>query len=73
MQKKSYYKEGNIEAMNILLDKRQGTSMLMPHWVKPTLELLNSNPKVAILRAMAALIVEAEKLHSAIKERNVAS
>jgi CRP-like cAMP-binding protein len=72
MKKKPYYKKGNIESMNILLDKRQGTSMLMPHWVKPTLELLSYNPKVAILRAMAALIVDAEKLHSAIKERNVA-
>lgn len=72
MQKKPFYRHGNIESMNILLDKIQATSMLMPHWVKPTLKLLNSNPKVAILRAMAALTVGAEKLHSMIKERNVA-
>jgi len=72
MQKRPFYKEGNVESMNILLDKRQGTSMLAPHWVKPTLELLSYNPKVAFLRAMAGLIVSSEKLHSVIKKRNLA-
>lgn len=72
MQKEPFYKSGNIEAMNILLDKRQDTSMLMPHWVKPILKLLTHNPQVAILRTMATLIVDTEKLYSAIKERNVA-
>jgi hypothetical protein len=72
MHKRPFYKEGNVESMNILLDKRQGTSLLAPHWVKPTLELLGYNPKVAFFRAMAALIVSSEKLHSVIKERNLA-
>jgi hypothetical protein len=34
-------------------------------------ELLSYNPNAAILKAMAALIVDAEKLHAAIEERNV--
>jgi len=71
MQKRPFYKYGNLEAMNILLDKRQGFSALMPRWVPPTLKLLSINPQVAIFRTMAALIVDAEKLYSAIKERNI--
>jgi CRP-like cAMP-binding protein len=73
MQKKTFYQSGNHESMNILLDKRQGVSALMPQWVAPILKLLSHNPQIAILRTMAALIIEAEKLHSAIKEQNIAS
>jgi hypothetical protein len=70
MPKKPFYKSGNIESMNILLDKKQGISALMPRWVSPTLKLLSINPQLAILRVMAALIVDAEKLYSAINKRS---
>jgi hypothetical protein len=72
MQKKPFYRVGNIESMNILLDKKQGISALMPRWVSPTLKLLRTNPQAAMLRTRAALIVDAEKLSSTIKERNLA-
>ena len=70
MPKKPFYQSGNIESMNILLDKKQGISALMPRWVSPILKLLSINPQLAILRVMAALIVDAEKLYSAINKRS---
>jgi CRP-like cAMP-binding protein len=70
MRKKPFYKEGNVEAMNILLDKRQGVSSPIPDWVKPTLDLLSYNPKAALSRAIVGLIVESNKFISLIKKKS---
>nr|VFK18461.1 MAG: Transglutaminase-like superfamily protein [Candidatus Kentron sp. LPFa] len=70
MREKPFYRHGNIEAMNILLDKRQGLFMPAPHWIRLTLKLLNDDPDLAILKAMAGLMGDTEKLRLAIRERN---
>jgi len=70
MLKKPFYKEGNVEAMNILLDKRQGVSSPIPNWVKPTLDLLSYNPNAALSRTIAGLIVESSKFISLIQKNS---
>jgi hypothetical protein len=60
MSKRPFYKVGNVEAMNLLLDKAQGTFRPTPMWVTSTLELLRYQPKAALIKALVGSVTEAD-------------
>ncbi|NEP08416.1 MAG: hypothetical protein F6K34_28855, partial [Okeania sp. SIO4D6] len=68
MSKRPFYKMGNVEAMNILLDKAQGTFRPIPIWVTSTSELLRYRPQAALIKALAGSVTEADTVRRYLLE-----
>ena len=68
MSKRPFYKAGNVEAMNLLLDKAQGTFRPIPIWVTSTLELLRYRPEAALIKALAGSVTEADTVRRHLLE-----
>ena len=64
MAKRPFYKAGNVEAMNLLLDKAQGTFRPIPIWVNSTKELLRYRPDAALIKALAGSVTEAQTIRT---------
>ncbi len=72
MDKKPFYNDDNIEAMNIRLDRAQGAFHDLPRWVHPVEDLLRIDPEAAFYRAYAGISSEIERLRTAIRHREAA-
>lgn len=68
MLKRPFFNSENAEAMNLFLDRYQGSLRPIPPWVESTRNLLSYNPKAARLKALAGLVSDLSKLHSVIQE-----
>jgi hypothetical protein len=68
MSKRPFYKADNVEAMNLLLDKAQGTFRPIPIWVRSTLELLRYRPQAALIKALAGSVTEADTIRRFLLE-----
>ncbi|WP_158680374.1 cyclic nucleotide-binding domain-containing protein [Nostoc sp. 'Lobaria pulmonaria (5183) cyanobiont'] len=68
MSKRPFYKVGNVEAMNLLLDKAQGTFRPVPIWVPSTLELLRYRPQAALIKALVGSVTEANTIRQYLLE-----
>ena len=63
LKKQPFYDADNEAAMNILLDKMQGTVYPLPAWVKPVRQLLKQQPYNAFVQARAGLISDLHQLY----------
>ena len=71
MNKRPFFNSENAEALNLYLDRRQGSIRPIPQWVESTQRLLSYNPKAARLKAIAGLISDATKLYQSIHKNEI--
>jgi len=68
MNKRPFFNAENAEAMNLFLDRHQGSLRPIPHWVESTQRLLSYNPAAARLKAIAGLVSDVSKLYQVVQE-----
>jgi len=69
MNKRPFFNAENAEAMNLYLDRHQGSLRPIPNWVESTQRLLSFNPHAARLKAIAGLVSDVTKLYQAVQKR----
>ena len=69
MLKRPFFDAENAEAMNLFLDRYQGSLRPIPQWVESTRNLLSYNPEAARLKSLAGLVSDLSKLHNVIQKR----
>jgi len=69
MLKRPFFDAENADAMNLFLDRYQGSLRPIPQWVESTRNLLSYNPKAARMKALAGLVSDLNMLHQAVEKR----